>query len=113
MQHHAQNRATNAVPLEKDESNDSLVRSVVDSKAWKHIDHMWPQFAVETRNIRLGLATDGMNPFGDFNLKHSTWPVVLLNYNLPPWLVTNFFFVMLVLIIPGKEAVKDDNFYVF
>jgi hypothetical protein len=33
MQHHVQNRATDAVPLERDESNDSLVRSVADSKA--------------------------------------------------------------------------------
>lgn len=54
-----------------------------------------------------------MNPFGDFNLKHSTWPVVLLNYNLPPWLVTKRFFVMLALIIIGKEAVKDHNFDVY
>jgi hypothetical protein len=34
---------------------------------------------------------DGMNPFGDFNLKHSTWPMLLFMYNLPPWLMTIFF----------------------
>ena len=113
MQHHANNRPKDTGSLETGAENENLVRSVADSKAWKHIDNMWPDFAVETRNIRLGLATDGMNPFGDFNLKHSTWPVILLNYNLPPWLVTKRFFVMLALIIPGKEAVKDHNFDVY
>ena len=68
------------------------MRLIADSKAWKHIDNMWPHFVVETCIIRLGLATDEMNPFGHFNLKHSTWPVVLLNYNLPPWLVTKGIF---------------------
>jgi hypothetical protein len=32
-----------------------------------------------------------MNPFGDFNLKNSTWPMLLFMYNLPPWLMTIFF----------------------
>jgi hypothetical protein len=33
------------------------------------------------------LAMDGMNPFGEFNFKHSTWLDLLLMYNLFPWLV--------------------------
>jgi hypothetical protein len=39
--------------------------------------------------------------------------VVLLNYNLPPWLVTKRFFIMLSLIIPGKESVTSDNIDVY
>jgi hypothetical protein len=75
---------------------------VPDSKAWKHINALYPEFAAEERNVRLGLATDGVNPFSNQSLSHSTWPVILLNYNLPPWLVTKRFFLMLALIIPGK-----------
>ncbi len=84
-----------------------MVQFMVDSKAWKHTDAMWPNFTKDPRNLCLALATDGMNPFGEFNLKHSTQLVLLLMYNLFPWLVTKKFFVMLSVIIPGKESVKD------
>ena len=94
-------------------SKDSTIRSIVDSKAWKHVDARWPEFAQEPRNLRLALALDGVNPFSNQSLSHSTWPVVLLNYNLPPWLVTKRFFVMLSLIIPGKESVKEENIHVY
>ena len=82
---------------------------MVDSKAWKHVDATHPNFVLEPRNVRLGLALDGMNPFADVSTRHSTWPVLTINYNLPPWLVTKKFFIMLTLIIPGKESVKDKN----
>jgi hypothetical protein len=89
------------------------VQCVPDSKAWSHIDSLFPDFGRESRNIRLGLASDGVNPFSNQSLSHSTWPVVLLNYNLPPWLVTKRFFLMLVLLIPGKESVTADNIDVY
>ena len=85
------------------------VECVSDSKAWKHIDSVYPVFALEEKNIRLGFALDGVNPFSNQSLSHSTWPVVLLNYNLPPWLVTKRFFLMLALIIPGKESVTSES----
>ncbi len=94
-------------------SEDKVMRSVVDSKAWDHVNNKWPWFAKEERNVRLGLALDGVNPFGNQSLSHSTWPVVMLNYNLPPWLVTKNFFMMLALIIPGKESVTDKNVDVY
>jgi hypothetical protein len=55
-------------------------------------------------NIRLGLALDGVNPFGDLSSCHLTSLMVLLNYNLPPWLVTIFIIIMLALIILRKES---------
>lgn len=79
------------------------IECVPDSKAWKHIDAMYHEFAFSNRNIRLGMALDSVNPFSNQPLSHSTWPVVLLNYNLPLWLVTKRFFLMLVLIIHGKR----------
>ncbi len=54
-----------------------------------------------------------MNPFGDLSSCHFTWPVVLLNYNLPPWLVTKRYFMMLAIIIPSKESMTSGNIDVY
>ncbi len=49
-----------------------MVQFMVDSKAWKHTDAMWPNFTKDFRNLCFALAMDGMNPFYEFSLKHST-----------------------------------------
>jgi hypothetical protein len=36
-----------------------------DSDAWKALDNFDPKFTQDTRNICIGLATDGFTPFGD------------------------------------------------
>jgi hypothetical protein len=66
-------------------SGDGMVRSVCDSKAWKHVDSTWLDIAIDPCNIRLGLALDGMNPYANLSTNHSTWLVLFLNYNLPPY----------------------------
>ena len=38
---------------------------------------------------------------------------VLINYNLPPWLTTKSFFLMLSLIIPGKKSVNSETIDVY
>ena len=52
-------------------------------------------------------------PFKQNQSSWSTWPVLLLNYNLPPWLTTKKFFVMLALLIPGRESVTSETFDVY
>jgi len=37
-----------------------------DGEAWKHFNNVHPHFSAESRNVRLGLCTDGFNPFGSF-----------------------------------------------
>ena len=54
-----------------------------DSSQWKKIDRLFPDFGKETRNIRLGLASDGLNSYGNLSTQHSSWPVLLVIYNLP------------------------------
>jgi hypothetical protein len=49
------------------------------------IDRTYPDFVVDARNIRFSLSTDGMNPSSEMSSSHSTWPVTLCIYNLPPW----------------------------
>nr|XP_028950696.1 uncharacterized protein LOC103420381 [Malus domestica] len=83
-----------------------------DSPAWKHLDNLYPDFASEIRNVRLGLASDGFNPFGKMRNDHSTWPVVLSVYNLPPWMCMKQPNFLLSLLIPGpRSPVKEIDVY--
>ena len=92
-------------------STDDAMRGAYDSHQWKFINwRWWDDFAKEDRNLRLGLATDGINPFSVKRSTHSTWPVLIFNYNLPPWLATKRHFVILSLIIPGKRSVTGECF---
>lgn len=95
-------------------STDGMVRHPADSKAWKHVDtNVDAEFAEEPRNVRFGLALDGVNPFGNNSTAWSTWPILLLNYNVPPWLTSKKFFVMLALLIPGPETVSEQNLDIY
>ena len=96
------------------DGGDGLVRQPCDSKAWRHFhDNVDPTFRNDARNTHFALAADGVNPFKQNRSTWSTWPVVLLNYNLPSWLSTKKFFVMLALLIPGKQSVTSDVFDVY
>ncbi|KAL6315671.1 hypothetical protein AAG906_005759 [Vitis piasezkii] len=87
---------------------DEMMRHPADSLAWKNFDNVHPSFALEPRNVRLGLASDGFNPFGNMSISYSMWPVVLIPYNLPPWMCMKQTFFMLSLLIPGPTAPGND-----
>jgi hypothetical protein len=42
---------------------DNELSHPADGKAWKDFDDKHKSFAADERNIRLGIATDGFNPF--------------------------------------------------
>jgi hypothetical protein len=52
--------------------NDGSLRHPADSAQWKNIDSRYGDFAKEVRNIRFALSMDGMNPFGEISIAHST-----------------------------------------
>jgi len=83
---------------------DGKMRHPADSKAWKHVDETYEWFAEDPRNVRLGLASDGFNPFGMLNVSYSCWPVILIPYNLPPWLCLKQSYWMLSMMIPGVRS---------
>ena len=56
-----------------------------DGEAWQDFVREYLDFTNDARNLLLGLATDGFNPFSEQNTKYSMWPVFVLPYNLPPW----------------------------
>jgi hypothetical protein len=89
-------------------TKDGKLRHPADGQAWKDFDERYPKFAEDGRNVRLGLASDGFNPFGNKNLKHSTWPVMLVPYNLPPWICMKQTSLMLSMIIPGPHSPGND-----
>ena len=95
------------------QSDTSFMRSVVDSPIWRWISSRWREFADDPRFLRLALCLDGINPFNMQSTTHSTWPVLLIMYNLPPWLVTRKFFVSLVLLIPGPKSPTSETIDVF
>ncbi|XP_074323114.1 uncharacterized protein LOC141660053 [Apium graveolens] len=68
----------------------------------------WPEFAAEARNLRLALSSDGFNPFHGPGSDHSTWPVLLSIYNLPPWLCMKRKYIMLSLLISGPNQPGND-----
>jgi hypothetical protein len=84
------------------------LRHPSDSEAWKSFDNCRSEFAKDPRNVRLGLATDGFNPYGTMQSVYSTWPIILIPYNLPPWLCMKQEFFILSLLIPGPTGPGND-----
>ncbi|XP_021302502.1 uncharacterized protein LOC110430009 isoform X2 [Sorghum bicolor] len=89
-------------------TKEEKLRHPADGDAWKDFNDRNPDFAEDPRNIRLGLASDGFNPFGNKNLKHSTWPVMLVPYNLPPWICMKQTSLIMSMIIPGPKSPGND-----
>ncbi|XP_012857535.1 PREDICTED: uncharacterized protein LOC105976822 [Erythranthe guttata] len=87
--------------------NDGVLRHPADSDAWKEFDKKHESFSLDPRNVRLGLATDGFNPFGSLSSKHSTWPVILMVYNLPPNMCMQRSNMMMSLLISGPKGPKN------
>ncbi|GKE65856.1 hypothetical protein Tco_1520017 [Tanacetum coccineum] len=84
----------------------------VDGRAWKNFDIKYLDFSKEPRNVRLGLAVDGFNLFGNLSQSFSMWLVILTTYNLPPWLCMKESSFMLTLLIHGhKSSGKDIDVY--
>ncbi|CAA7049001.1 unnamed protein product [Microthlaspi erraticum] len=77
-----------------------------DAKAWKQFQEVYPHFAFESRNVYLGLCTDGFNPFGKHGRQYSLSPVIVTPYNLPPSLCMKREFLFLTILVPGPEHPK-------
>ncbi|XP_074377076.1 uncharacterized protein LOC141718595 [Apium graveolens] len=84
-----------------------------DGDEWKAFDARFPRFAKEARNIRLGLSSDGFDPFRDpLARDYTVWPVVMVVYNLPPSMCMKAPYMFMPLIIPGPtDPTKDLHVY--
>ena len=75
----------------------------VDGQAYDH------KYFEDPHDIALGLSLDGFPIFNKRNL--SAWPVILINYSLPPNIRTHLLHVLCYGVIPSPKAMKDmDSF---
>jgi hypothetical protein len=81
-----------------------VLRHPAVSEAWRLFDTLHPNFASDPRNVRLGLALDGFNSFGNLSTSHSIWPVMLVPYNLPHWMCMKQQYFKSSMIIPGPTT---------
>ncbi|XP_058766672.1 uncharacterized protein LOC131640279 [Vicia villosa] len=87
---------------------DGQLRHPADSLQWKKIDALYPDFGNEPRNLRLGLATDGMNPYGNLSSNRTSWHVLLVIYNLSPSICMKRKYVLLSMMISGPKQPGND-----
>jgi hypothetical protein len=85
----------------KNRSRDDVLRMPTDGSTLNFIEEKWPIFKEEPRNVRLSLAADGVNPFGELRSTYSMWPIFVINNNLPPWMSIKREHTMLAMIVPG------------
>jgi hypothetical protein len=84
-----------------------MIRHPADATQWQNIDLRNSEFAIDPKNIRITMSTDGMNPFMNSST-HSTWPIVLTILNLPPWLCNKQKYIMMSGLIPGPQQPGND-----
>jgi hypothetical protein len=86
----------------KELKKDGKVRHLADAAQWGNISNHFMWFEKDVRSIRFAMRTDCVNPFDNHNSTHSTWPVVLLLYNLAPWLCKKHKYMMLKILVFGQ-----------
>ncbi|KAG8485488.1 hypothetical protein CXB51_021843 [Gossypium anomalum] len=74
----------------------------------KSFDSKFPSFARDPQNVRLGLASDGFNPFKIMSTSYNTWLVMLVPYKLPPWICMKQSSFILSMIISGEKGPRND-----
>lgn len=65
------------------------------------IEEKWPHFKEEHCNLKLSLATNGVNPFGEMRSIYLVWPFFVINNNIHPWMSIKREHIMLAMIVPG------------
>jgi hypothetical protein len=83
-------------------------RHRVDGSQWRNVDREFLDFDNDARNIRFGLSTDGMNPFGEWGSSRNTWHVTLCMFNLPSWLCMKQKYIMMPVLIQGPKQHGND-----
>ena len=90
MDYHAKNR-----------SEDGVIQIPIYGFAFKKIEEIWSHFKVIPCNLRLSLAANSVNPFGELISTYSVWSVFVINNNIPPWMSIKREHIMLEMIVPG------------
>lgn len=95
-----------------DRKSNGLLRHPADSPQWKTIDRLYLEFGDDPRNLRLALASDGINPYGSLSSNHSSWPILLMIYNLPTWLcILRKYIILCMMIADPRQPGNDIDLY--
>ncbi|XP_026441128.1 uncharacterized protein LOC113340137 [Papaver somniferum] len=86
---------------------DGVLRHPADSHIWREIDNNFPEIKGDPRNLRLAVSADGVD-VNKGTKNHSVWPVLVVIYNLPPWMCMKRKFIMLSLLIDGAPGKNID-----
>jgi hypothetical protein len=95
-----------------DSEDPDIMLHHADAEAWHTLDRFDPEFTRDLGNVRLGLSTDGFQPYNSDSTAYSCWSVFMMPYNLPPnkCLKEGFIFLALVILCP-KEPRKQMNIF--
>ena len=74
-----------------------VLRMHVYGSAFREIEEKLADFKDEPRNVRLSLATDGVNPFRELRSIYLVWPIFVINNNIPPWMSIKREHIMFIL----------------
>ena len=80
---------------------DDVLRMPAYGSILNFIEEKWPIFKEDPHNVRISMAVDGVNPFGELHSTYSIWPVFVINNNLPPWMTIKREHTMLAMIVLG------------
>ena len=84
-----------------------VMRHPSDGEAWKHFDEVYPDFAADSRNVRLLLCSDGFTPYIQALAKpYSCWPIIVTPYNLPLEMCMTKSYMYLACVVPGTDNPK-------
>jgi len=91
---------------------DGLLRHPINYVQWKNINKEFSAFRMESCNLSVGSTTNGMDPYVNLSTNHSSWPVLLVIYNLPSGLSMMRKYMMLSMLIYGpREPINDIDVY--
>jgi hypothetical protein len=68
----------------RDSEDVDIMLNLEDVEAWQALDCFDPKFAGDPRSVRLGLSTDGFQPYNSDSTVYSCWSVFVMPFNLPP-----------------------------
>lgn len=88
----------------EEQRRDRILRHPVDASQWRTIYTMfYNNIDKQLRLVLFGFSTYGMNPFDMVWTNHSTRPMMLYTWNLPPWLCMKRLYIMMLILIQGQN----------
>ena len=87
-------------------SQGDVIRMPTNGSAFRAMEEKWPHFKEEPRNLRISLATDGVNPFAQMKSIYTMWLIFVINNNIPPWFSIKREHIMFSMIILGILCLK-------